>query len=113
MASEIKIPNAEEFITSSARSRKARTVTAQTVIKHILEEIDAEDQKAQLRRIGMAPASVPAGCTWEVLQEAIKLFNADGSWNIYTRNSRDDRRFGVIVQPSREVALRLRPDADR
>jgi hypothetical protein len=110
MLNEVKVPSAYEFITAPARKTNKNVAS---LIKHIVEQIDTEDQKAQLRRIGMAAVSIPRGCTWNMLQEAIDVFNNDTGWNIYTRNSERDAEYSVIVQPTREVALMLNPNADR
>jgi hypothetical protein len=114
MLNEVKVPSAYEFITAPARKTNRKTnKDVASLIKHIVEQIDTEDQKAQLRRIGMAAVSIPRGYTWNMLQEAIDMFNNDTGWNIYTRNIEREAEYSVIVQPTREVALRVNPNADR
>ena len=113
MLNEIKVPSAYEFITSPPGKASKRKLTVASLAKHIVEQIDTENQKAQLKGIGMTAVFIPRGYTWAQMQEAINLFNNDSGWNIYTRNSQRDTDYSVIVQATREVMLKVNPDADR
>jgi hypothetical protein len=107
MPTSITIPNSQEFFTSASKPKRRPKLTVDTLVKYMLEELDNDEAKEQIKRATMTAVSVPRGYTWEQVQEMIARFNAEGSWSLYTRNSERDTKYGVIVSPTKEVLIKM------